>query len=272
VPSLRHKRGTRAQIDAAAAANGLRVGEVYVITDENRLTIGTATNAHQPIAKQNEIAGDASDPSVAYIMADDFHSQSLETGEVGELGWSFVNGSMAANASEQNHPGVLLRRSGVTANLVATFYLAAAVNTTTHRYDECDTTTWIFRATVANTDTVYQWGLFAALGNIAPVSGVYLERLAADANWFFVTRSANVQTRVDSGVAFNTNWVKIRIRRINATNVGFSINGAAEVVVTTNAPAAATGLLPGMQMTPNGVTARDVLIDFFAMKSLPVIR
>jgi hypothetical protein len=61
MPSLSHKRGTRVQIDAAAGANGLRTGEVYLITDEARLTVGTAINAHVPLAKQSE-AGGGSDP------------------------------------------------------------------------------------------------------------------------------------------------------------------------------------------------------------------
>lgn len=60
MPSLAHKRGTRAQIDAAATANGLRTGEVYLVTDEARLTVGTAANAHSPLAKQGE--GGGSDP------------------------------------------------------------------------------------------------------------------------------------------------------------------------------------------------------------------
>lgn len=62
MPSLAHKRGTRAQIDAAAIANGLRNGEVYLITDEARLTVGTAANAHTPMAKQSEAGGGGSDP------------------------------------------------------------------------------------------------------------------------------------------------------------------------------------------------------------------
>jgi hypothetical protein len=61
MPSLAHKRGTRAQIDAAATANTLRTGEVYLITDEARLTVGTAANVHTPLAKQSE-AGGGSDP------------------------------------------------------------------------------------------------------------------------------------------------------------------------------------------------------------------
>jgi hypothetical protein len=51
---MSHKRGTRAQIDAAASAASLRTGEVYLITDEARLTVGTAANAHAALAKQGE--------------------------------------------------------------------------------------------------------------------------------------------------------------------------------------------------------------------------
>lgn len=59
MPSLTHKRGTRAQIDAAAGTNILRAGEIYLITDEARLTVATANNAHQPAAKQGEGSGDS---------------------------------------------------------------------------------------------------------------------------------------------------------------------------------------------------------------------
>lgn len=57
MPSIRHRRGTRAQIDAAAGANSLKQGEVYLITDEDRLTVGTSVAAHVPMAKQSEIGG-----------------------------------------------------------------------------------------------------------------------------------------------------------------------------------------------------------------------
>lgn len=60
--SLAHKRGTRAQIDAAAGVNALKPGELYLITDEARVTIATAVNAHAPHAKQGEGGGGGSDP------------------------------------------------------------------------------------------------------------------------------------------------------------------------------------------------------------------
>lgn len=57
MPSLAHKRGTRAQIDAAATASALKTGEVYLITDEDRLTVGTTVNTHVAVAKQGEDGG-----------------------------------------------------------------------------------------------------------------------------------------------------------------------------------------------------------------------
>jgi hypothetical protein len=62
MPSLSHKRGTRAQIDAAASASQLRTGEIYLITDEARLTVGTTSTTPEPAAKQSEAGVGGSDP------------------------------------------------------------------------------------------------------------------------------------------------------------------------------------------------------------------
>ena len=87
MPSLAHKRGTRAQVDAAAAANNLRPGEVYLITDEARLTVGTAANAHSPVAKQSE-AGGGSDPWTWQKLASDVVNSTVTLAPV--TGLSFV--------------------------------------------------------------------------------------------------------------------------------------------------------------------------------------
>lgn len=86
MPSISHKRGTRAQIDAAATANGLRVGEVYLLTDEARLTVGTAADAHQPLAKQGE--GGGSDPWTWQKLAADAANSTTTLAAV--TGLSFV--------------------------------------------------------------------------------------------------------------------------------------------------------------------------------------
>jgi hypothetical protein len=87
MPSLAHKRGTRAQIDAAATANALRAGEVYLMTDEARLTVGTAANAHTPLAKQSE-AGGGGDPWVWQKLAADVANSTVTVAPV--TGMSFT--------------------------------------------------------------------------------------------------------------------------------------------------------------------------------------
>lgn len=88
MPSLAHKRGTRAQIDAAATGSGLKAGEVYLITDEARLTVGIAADAHSPLAKQSEAGGGGSDPWIWQKLAADVANSTVTLAPV--TGLSFA--------------------------------------------------------------------------------------------------------------------------------------------------------------------------------------
>lgn len=217
------------------------------------------------------LADDAADPSLATILRDEFIGGSNETGELGELGWSFTNGSAAGlGVNEQGHPGCLNRTSGTTASQIASLLLGP--NTVAaFRFDEFDECTWIFRATAANTDCAYLFGIMAQSG-VTSAHALYLERLATDTNWFFVSRNNSAQTRTDSGVAFGTGWLKVRMRRVGASEVAFSINGGAEVSITTNVPDAADTFVVAHHLTPTATTARTVYIDFFSLKLLAIAR
>ena len=48
------KRGTRAQVNAAASASDLSPGELYLVTDENRLAIGLSTTTYAEAAKPGD--------------------------------------------------------------------------------------------------------------------------------------------------------------------------------------------------------------------------
>lgn len=63
--TIKIKRGTRAQLNAAASANGLAAGEPYLITDENRLAIGltVSTYAEYALAAQGVTNGNSHDHS-----------------------------------------------------------------------------------------------------------------------------------------------------------------------------------------------------------------
>lgn len=70
--SLKIKRGTRAQIVAAQAANALNAGEPYLITDEGRFALGTASNSYGDYALRAEAIHLLESESVypsAYISA-----------------------------------------------------------------------------------------------------------------------------------------------------------------------------------------------------------
>lgn len=56
MPKVLIKRGTRAQIDAAAASNQLAEGELYLITDEDRLAVGTSASTYSTVALTSEIS------------------------------------------------------------------------------------------------------------------------------------------------------------------------------------------------------------------------
>lgn len=55
--TLQIRRGTRAQLAMLAAQAGLTVGEPFLITDEARIAVATATNAYTAAAKSTEIGG-----------------------------------------------------------------------------------------------------------------------------------------------------------------------------------------------------------------------
>lgn len=53
---FRAKRGTRAQIEAAAAASALLAGEPYLITDEQRLAVGLDPNTAAALVASADVA------------------------------------------------------------------------------------------------------------------------------------------------------------------------------------------------------------------------
>ena len=85
--SYRHKRGTLAQITSAAAASGLKVGEVYFLTDLNRLAVASAVNAFVQVAALTDIGG-GSDPWTYIKLAADFTTSSASAVDVTGLAFT----------------------------------------------------------------------------------------------------------------------------------------------------------------------------------------
>lgn len=69
------KRGTRAQLNAAAAANGLRAGKPYLITDEGRLAVGLTVGSYAEMVgttNTQTLSGKTlTDPTIIGAIAED---------------------------------------------------------------------------------------------------------------------------------------------------------------------------------------------------------
>lgn len=209
---------------------------------------------------------DRANPLSTTILIDEFTVASTESGETGELGWGFTNGSFGIVNPEASHPGICRRTSTAVATTVASTFTGGGGTAAAIRMDQFDEMTWIIKPTTADADFDLRFGLASDLTSATPTNGAYFEKLAADTNWFGVGRVSGVQTRADTGTAFAAGWFKLKVRRLSASSVGFSVNGGAEVTVTGDVPIGTNILAFGFHVVPQSANARSVDVDFFSMK------
>ena len=89
MPSVRIKRGTRAQLASAAAANGLKQGELYHVTDEDRVDLGTDVGVSVALAKKSEVDGKAA-TSHSHAISDVSGLQSVLDGKQPTLAYKIT--------------------------------------------------------------------------------------------------------------------------------------------------------------------------------------
>jgi hypothetical protein len=53
--TIQHIRTTRTALNDTATAEGLKQGEIYLITDEDRLAVGLSTTTYETYAKEDEV-------------------------------------------------------------------------------------------------------------------------------------------------------------------------------------------------------------------------
>lgn len=205
------------------------------------------------------------------VIRDDFIAQSNETGETGEAKWNFTNGSIQTANAEANHPGITLRRSGTTANQVASMYLGQATTTGLFRWDQFDQATFIVCGVATNADHIIRFGLFVDAGALAPVTGLYFQRTNSNAFYTPVAIRSSLPVSTVQQWTYDLNWHKFKIRKINSTNVGFTVDDGVETVLTTVLQAGDLFNI-GFQVIPTTTTARDIKIDFFSLRLQPQIR
>ena len=193
-------------------------------------------------------------------MWDDFTSGTSTTGNIGSLSWSFTGGSVVLQPAVLNHPGILRRSTGTTSSTAGFTNISTTVGVLINPAELFDNV-WSISLTQLDANTRMRIGL-EDLSSDPPTNGIYFERMETDGTqWFAVCRTASVQTRTLVGTA-TTNWARLRIRKKLGAGIMFSIDGGAEVEVSTNVP---TVMLNPFSLIKNQgtTTAKTVDHDYF---------
>lgn len=205
-------------------------------------------------------------PATELQIFDEFISGLGASGQVGALGWTWTNANGGdVNINDSFKTGNILMKTDIGSNA----YVNVELKTVPKTVDPASSfdILWILELDLSVSGGDYRLGFSDRTELITgvPNNGIYIERLAADTNWFYVTRSGASQTRSDSGVAISTGTLRrFRLRRKDASTISFSISGGSETDITTNIPTALGTIAIGVKSI--NTTAKTVKLDYFGLK------
>jgi hypothetical protein len=199
------------------------------------------------------------DPT-AYFIEDDFDVGGSSAGVIGRSGWSITTCTWVFQTGTIDHPGHARLTAG--SGAYGAIHLRGSASTGCMDADEDFDITAIIRLTQTDTDTTFRVGLMNVVTDNPPAEGIYVEKAAADTQWFGVTRTGASPTRTAALITSDTGWHKIRIRRINSTTIGFTVDTNAEVTLAATVPTGA--LIPSFCLgSASGSKSMDV--DYFSL-------
>lgn len=207
------------------------------------------------------------DPVTDYEFFEDFDTGNVTSGSVGKNNWTIGGGTTTRQVAESGVPGIIRRASGTSGGTNALLYTPSILNSGFLPAESFDMT-WRIRLNVNDSNTVVRLGANcdnSLFSNNPPNNWIGFEKAAADTTWFGVTRSANgTPTRQDTTQSTSTSWVKLRIRRVDASTIGFQVNSTSEVTITATIPT--TGCVYWTAVTNNNA-AEDKTVDYDYVRS-----
>lgn len=200
------------------------------------------------------------------FLQDDFIGGTNTTGNIGQLGWSISAGSMAPASSIADHFGVYrLDTSAVINTLARVFMTLPSFTPMNAPHNEI----YVIRLNQVDANTTARFGDSDGFGANPPTNGIYFERLTTDTNWFGVTRSGGTQTRVDTGVAADTNFHTFQFN-VSSANVDFLVDNTLTGSSTTNIPTA--GALMGFFLTNTAAASKTMDVDYYQVIFTNMVR
>lgn len=183
------------------------------------------------------------------LIDDDFYGPNYVTGESRNVWAATIDPSGGINVLDEagfGAGGITLDHDGVNPNDGAD--LAAGQQ----RPEEINAHTRILaKEPQSDADLDRMLGFGDNSRDVTPPNGIFF-RAVGTANWFAVTRAANVETAQDTGIAMSNSWKKLEIKQQGSATVTFLIDGVIVAVSTTNIPSALAQALR-LQIIDNGV-------------------
>lgn len=194
---------------------------------------------------------------------EDFTSGIATNGQMGKLGWLFAagtGGTVSFLAAEANHPGIVRLDTGLTSGTRSRMGLNG--NTISSVLLDRLRFGFLFRLNNTDTDTISRIGFMADANGNPTSNGFYIEKLAADANWFRVAREAGTQTRADTSVAVDTDWHFAEFD-LGGGVATFYLDGVSLGSISDANVPAGVGGFPAAQIINNTTASKTIDIDYY---------
>lgn len=208
-------------------------------------------------------------PQSSVMLQEDFLSGGTTSGAIGALGFSFGGGTVSGIASIANRPGIF--RLDTTAVSGTIFRLLPQSTASFFPGNLAHEVIWITRLNNNDANTTVRIGSLNSFIENPPTRGIYFEKLDGDTNWFCVARESATETRVDSGIAVNTNFTTFLYRLTSSGAVFFIDNVATSCgTIATNLP---TNMMSTtLQLINSAAASKTLDVDYFQLKLVGMVR
>lgn len=209
--------------------------------------------------------GAAPNYRAAPLWIDDFAKGTFSSNNIGDMRWTLTNGTGASGAmiaSTAGRPGLFQFGSGTTTTTINAPGLASSFFHSSDNFD----VTLIYKLDHNDANTTVRTGVncTGTYNNSNPNVGVYIEKEDADTSFFGVTyNGAGNENRISLG-STNTSYHSFRLRRIDATTVGFTMDANAELTTTAHVPSAACNLIMAISNS-SGSGNKQFTVDYVSV-------
>jgi hypothetical protein len=210
------------------------------------------------------------DPLYQLEILDEFVNGGAESGEIGELGWSFSSagtaGTVNNQAAEKRHYGLIRIACGAASASVQALHLGGVAADVVLNADDIHRSIAIIRlgSTITSSKTRFGFFLSAVGVGTAITDGIYFEYTSSDGLWHGVCRVGSVETRINGPTAVLSQWEKLEIYRLSDGSVDFFISDLNIGNISTNVPAD-VGLNTVFAIEATSAAAKNFDVDYFRL-------